>query len=164
MPILNANTLEFFSRSPEQTHRLGMRIGSQLKQGDILCLSGELGSGKTTLVKGIAQGWGSLDEVTSPTFVIVNVYRKPDGETMYHLDAYRLQNAYEAEDLDIEQMIEDGILVIEWPAHIDEAIPQDRLTIQMQWMTDEQRRMVFQNHGERYEKILADFRLSAFGG
>lgn len=164
MPILSSNTLEFFSRSPEQTRRLGMRLGSQLRKGDILCLSGDLGSGKTTLVKGIAQGWGSLDDVTSPTFVIVNTYRKPDGETMYHMDAYRLQNAFEAEDLDLDQMIEDGVLVIEWPGHIDEAIPQDRLTIQMQWISEEQRRMLFQHHGGRYEKILADFRQSAFGG
>jgi tRNA threonylcarbamoyladenosine biosynthesis protein TsaE len=69
MPILNANTLEFVSRSPEQTRRLGMRLGALMQAGDVICLSGDLGSGKTTLVQGIARGWGSLDPVSSPTFV-----------------------------------------------------------------------------------------------
>ena len=135
-----------------------------LKTGDILCLSGELGSGKTTLVQGIAQGWGSIDEATSPTFILVNVYRKPDGKSLFHLDAYRLQSAMEAEELDIEQMIDQGILIVEWPGRIDDALPEERLTIQMQWIAEEQRSMMFQPHGERYERLLAEFRHSAFGG
>jgi tRNA threonylcarbamoyladenosine biosynthesis protein TsaE len=164
MPIYDSNTLEFFSRSPEQTRRLGIRIGTLLKTGDVICLSGELGSGKTTLVQGIAQGWGSLDGVTSPTFIIVNVYRKPDGKSLYHLDAFRLQNAFEAEELDIVQMIEEGILVIEWPEQIEDAIPHERLTIKMEWLADEQRGMLFQPQGDRYNKIMAEFRQSAFRG
>ncbi len=164
MPIYDSNTLEFFSRSPEQTRRLGIRIGVLLKPGDIICLSGELGSGKTTLVQGISQGWGSLDGVTSPTFIIVNEYHKPDGKSLYHLDAYRLQNAFEAEDLDIDQMIEEGILIIEWPEQIEDAIPNERLTIKMQWMADEQRGMLFQPQGVRYHKLMAEFRQAAFRG
>ena len=164
MPIYDSNTLEFFSRSPEQTRRLGIRIGMLLKSGDVIGLYGELGSGKTTLVQGIAQGWGSLDEVTSPTFIIVNVYRNPDGNNLYHLDAYRLQNALEAEELDIGQMIDEGILIIEWPERIDEAISNERLNIKMHWMADEQRGMLFQPRGERYDKIMAEFRQSAFRG
>ena len=164
MPIYGSTTLEFFSRSPEQTRRIGIRIGTLLKTGDIICLSGELGSGKTTLVQGIAQGWGSLDGATSPTFIIVNVYGNTDGNCLYHLDAYRLQNAYEAEDLDIDQMIQEGILIIEWPENIEAAIPRERLTIKMQWMADEQRGMLFQPLGDRYDKIMAEFRQSAFRG
>jgi len=76
MPILDAQTLDFFSRSPEQTRRLGMKLGALLQKGDLLCLSGDLGAGKTTLMQGIAQGWGTLDAVSSPTFVLVNVYRR----------------------------------------------------------------------------------------
>src|SRR5665648_780012 len=72
MPILDANTLEIFSRSPEQTRRIGMRLGMFLQPGDVICLQGELGAGKTTLVQGVAQGWGSLDAVSSPTFVPVS--------------------------------------------------------------------------------------------
>src|SRR5512135_3538255 len=102
MPILNARTLEFFSRSPDQTRRLGVRLGALLQPGDLICLSGDLGAGKTTLVQGVAQGWGSLDTVSSPTFVLVNEYRRPDGAFLFHLDAYRLESEPEAAELDID--------------------------------------------------------------
>jgi tRNA threonylcarbamoyladenosine biosynthesis protein TsaE len=108
MPILDPRTVEFLSRSPEQPRRRGFRLGALLGASDLVCLSGDLGTGKTTLVQGIAQGWGSLDLVSSPTFVLVNEYRRPDGCCLYHLDAYRLSSAWEAEDLDLERMIENG--------------------------------------------------------
>ena len=76
MPILDAHTLEFFSRSPEQTRRVGMRLGEHLEAGDFICLQGELGAGKTTLAQGLAQGWGTMDSVSSPTFILVNVYQR----------------------------------------------------------------------------------------
>jgi len=164
MPILSPNTLEFLSRGPEQTRRLGVRIGALLDPGDIICLSGDLGAGKTTFVQGIAQGWGSLDQVSSPTFVIVNVYRKPGGQNLNHLDAYRLQNAFEAESLDLELMIEKGPLIVEWPERIDEALPSDRLWVEMNWIADQRRRLVFLPKGERYEILLGEFRRLAFGG
>jgi len=103
MPILNENSLEFISLSPDQTRRIGLRLGTILEKGDVICLCGELGAGKTTLMQGIAQGWGSGDAVTSPTFVLVNNYRRPDGAEMYHLDAYRLQDARDAEVLDLDE-------------------------------------------------------------
>ena len=86
MPILDAHMLEFFSRSPEQTRRIGMRLGGSLKTGDVICLQGELGAGKTTFVQGLAQGWGSIDTVSSPTFILVNQYRRADGGKLFHLD------------------------------------------------------------------------------
>ncbi|HPG19741.1 MAG TPA: tRNA (adenosine(37)-N6)-threonylcarbamoyltransferase complex ATPase subunit type 1 TsaE, partial [Flexilinea sp.] len=64
MPILDSETLEIFSRSADQTRRFGMRLGRMLQNGDVLCFSGDLGSGKTTFIQGIAQGWGSVDQVT----------------------------------------------------------------------------------------------------
>lgn len=164
MPILNARTLEFFSRSPEQTRRLGIRLGTLLQTGDVVCLSGELGSGKTTLVQGLAQGWGSLDTVSSPTFVLVNEYRRPDGHCLYHLDAYRLANWIEAEDLDMERMLESGPLVIEWPERIKEVLAPNRLWISLRWIAEEQRGMTFSSHGERYEDLLVEFRKRVFGG
>jgi tRNA threonylcarbamoyladenosine biosynthesis protein TsaE len=164
MPILDSRTLEFFSRSSEQTRRLGMRLGSLLQVGDLVCLSGDLGAGKTTLVQGMAQGWGSLDPVSSPTFVLVNVYRRPDGKSLRHLDAYRLQNAAEAEDLDLTLMLETGALVVEWAERISAALPADNITVKMRWMADEQRGMIFNPHGERYERLLVSFRKHVFGG
>ncbi len=164
MPILDARTLEFFSRSPEQTRRLGIRLGALLQPGDLICLSGDLGAGKTTLVQGIAQGWGSLDNVSSPTFVLVNEYRRPDGNCLFHLDAYRLANWQEAEDLDLDRMIEQGPLVMEWPERIKEVLAPERLWITLRWIADEQRGMTFSSKGERYEDLLAEFRKRVFGG
>jgi tRNA threonylcarbamoyladenosine biosynthesis protein TsaE len=164
MPILDANSLEFFSHSPEQTRRLGSRLGELLKPGDLICLSGELGAGKTTMVQGIAQGWGSTDRVTSPTFVLVNQYNRADGQELNHLDAYRLQNAVEAEDLDPEFMLEKGALVVEWADRISKALPDEKLEVQMRWMAEEYRGMVFHAHGNRYESMLEQFRQSTFGG
>jgi len=164
MPILDSRTLEFFSRSAEQTRRLGMRLGSLLEKGDVVCLQGDLGSGKTTLVQGIAQGWGSLDPVTSPTFVIVNMYRRPDQVNLYHVDAYRLQNAAEAEDLDMDLMLDQGALVVEWPERITGALPPICLKIDLRYIADEQRGMVFIPQGPRYETLIADFRRRVMGG
>lgn len=164
MPILDSRTLEFFSRSADQTRRLGMRLGGLLEKGDVVCLQGDLGSGKTTLVQGIAQGWGSLDPVSSPTFVIVNIYRRPDHLDLYHLDAYRLQDASEAEELDIDLMLEHGALVIEWPERISAALPPGCLKVELRWIADEQRGMVFLPQGERYDGLLAEFRRRVLGG
>ena len=164
MPILSPNALEFFSRSPEQTRRLGARLGALLSAGDVVCLSGDLGSGKTTFVKGIAQGWGSLDAVTSPTFVLVNYYSRPQGETLYHLDAYRLDGAEEAEALDMDWMLDSGALVVEWPERIKSALPADCLWVHLSYIDDLQRGMVFKAEGNRYNTLLAEFRRQAFGG
>jgi tRNA threonylcarbamoyladenosine biosynthesis protein TsaE len=154
MPILDANTFEFFSRSPDQTRRIGMRLGELLLPMDIICLNGELGAGKTTLVQGIAKGWGTGDSVTSPTFVLVNNYCRPDGAEMNHLDAYRLENAMEAEDLDLERMIIEGPLLVEWSDRIKAALPEECLVVSMSWISDEHRRLVFSFNGSRYRKLL----------
>ena len=164
MPILNPHSLEFFSRSPEQTRRLGIRLGSLLRPGDLLCLSGDLGAGKTTLVQGLAQGWGSLDSVSSPTFVLCNEYRRSDGGLLYHLDAYRLATVQEAVDLDLDYMIEDGAMVVEWAERIQSVLPPERLWLKLRYIAEEQRAMVFLPEGKRYEKIVAAFRHQSFGG
>lgn len=164
MPILDANTLEFFSRSPDQTRRAGARMGGLLEAGDLICLSGDLGAGKTTLVQGLAQGWGSLDAVSSPTFVLVNVYRRSDGLCLYHLDAYRLNSALEAEDLDLDQMLTTGVLVVEWPERIQHALPPDCLWLNLRYVADEQRGMVFTPSGERYVRMVQELRKRMFGG
>lgn len=164
MPILDSNTLEFFSRSAEQTRRLGMRLGGLLQRGDVVFLKGDLGAGKTTFVQGVAQGWGSLDPVSSPTFVLANMYRRPDGQILNHLDAYRLADAREAMDLDIEIMVEQGSLVVEWPERIQNALPKEHLLIELRWMADEQRGMVFSGSSERYETLITEFRRRVLGG
>lgn len=164
MPILDPRTFEFISRSPEQTRRLGARLGAALQKGDLLCLIGDLGSGKTTMVQGIAHGWGTLDSVSSPTFVLVNHYRRPDGSALFHMDAYRLNGALDAEDLDLTNMLESGALLVEWAERITPVLPKERLTVDLRWLADEQRGMVITARGARYEAILNEFRQKVFGG
>jgi tRNA threonylcarbamoyladenosine biosynthesis protein TsaE len=163
MPILDPHSTEFISRSAEQTRRAGMRLGALLQPGDLICLAGDLGSGKTTLVQGISAGWGSLDLASSPTFVLVNVYRRPGGQRLFHLDAYRLASLAEAEDLDLDTMVETGPLVIEWADRIQKLLPEDRLWIKLRWIDEEQRDLIFSAHGQRYETLLLEFRRQVFG-
>ncbi|HSO27287.1 MAG TPA: tRNA (adenosine(37)-N6)-threonylcarbamoyltransferase complex ATPase subunit type 1 TsaE [Anaerolineales bacterium] len=163
MPILDPNSMEFISRSAEQTRRVGMRLGAFLQPGDVVALQGDLGAGKTTLVQGVAHGWGSLDQASSPTFVLVNVYRRPDGHRLYHLDAYRLANTAEAWDLDLEHMLSDGPLVVEWANRIQGALPAENLWIRLRYIEDAQRDLIFTAHGARYETMLHALREKVFG-
>ena len=164
MPILDAHSLEIISRSAEQSRRVGMRLGALLQAGDLVGLVGDLGSGKTTLVQGIAAGWGSLDAVSSPTFVLVNVYRRLDGSRLFHMDAYRLSGAAEAIDLDLDTMLAQGPLVVEWAERAQEALPNQGLWARLTYVDEEQRDMVFSARGLYYETLLSKFRKSVYGG
>ncbi len=163
MPVFDSQSMEVISRNAAQTRRVGMRLGALIQPGDVICLIGELGAGKTTLVQGISAGWGSLDQVSSPTFVLVNVYRRPDGERLFHLDAYRLSGAAEAEHLDIDSMTEQGPLVVEWADRIQEALPPQHLWVTLAWVDEEQRDLMFTACGPYYLTLLAEFRKQVFG-
>lgn len=164
MPILSPHSFEFISRSADQTRRVGMRLGALLQPSDMIGLVGELGSGKTTFVQGIASGWGSLDPVSSPTFVLVNVYRHPDGQCLFHLDAYRLNNIGEAIDLDIDSMVGQGPLVVEWAEKIKPALADEGLWVHMKYIDEEQRDMIFSARGKRFEEMLTQLRKQIYGG
>jgi tRNA threonylcarbamoyladenosine biosynthesis protein TsaE len=156
MPILDSHSLEIISRSSEQTRRVGMRLGALLKPGDLVALVGNLGSGKTTLVQGIAAGWGSLDPVSSPTFVIVNVYRHSDGVRLFHLDAYRLNGSDEALDLDLDSMLDQGPMIVEWAERVK--------SVQLNYIDEVQRDLIFSGRGQYYEDLLSRFRKLIYGG
>lgn len=156
--------MDFFSRSPEQTRRIGMRLGGALRPGDVICLQGDLGAGKTTFVQGVAAGWGSLDAVSSPTFILVNVYRREDESRLFHLDAYRLNSIPEAEELDLDSMLSQGPLLIEWPERMDGLIPSESLWINLEHTGEEEREMKFRASGSRYDELLEVTRRAAYGG
>lgn len=163
MPILDPQSMEFISRSAEQTRRAGMSLGALLQPGDVVGLIGDLGAGKTTLMQGIAAGWGSLDPVSSPTFVLVNVYRHPSAQRLFHLDAYRLGSEAEAVDLDLDALIETGPLVVEWADLIQNILPPERLWVKMSWIDENQRDLLITAQGSRYQSLLAKFRKRVFG-
>ena len=164
MPILDSHSLEIISRSTEQTRRVGMRLGALLKPGDMVALVGDLGSGKTTLVQGIAAGWGSLDTVSSPTFVIVNVYRHTGGLRLFHMDAYRLNGSTEALDLDLESMLDQGPMIVEWAERVQSVLPDQGLWVQLNYIDDVQRDLIFSGRGQYYEDLLSRFRRLIYGG
>lgn len=163
MPILAKNSFEFFSHSPHQTRRLGIHLGGGLSAGDVICLEGNLGSGKTVLVQGIAQGWGAMDPVSSPTYMILNEYRRPDEQCLFHLDAYRLEKEIEAEFLDFDRMLTQGLIVIEWAERIKAVIPEFHLWISLGYTGTEHRSMMLQPHGERYESLVEKIRYKLYG-
>lgn len=156
--------MDFFSRSPEQTRRIGAHLGDALQTGDVVCLQGELGAGKTTFVQGVAKGWGALDSVSSPTFIIVNVYRRADESQLFHMDAYRLDSASEAEELDLDSMLAQGPLLIEWPERINGLVPDERLWVKLEHVDEEEREMKFKASGKRYDDLLEIVRRATYGG
>lgn len=163
MPILDDHCLDFISRSPEQTRRIGMRLGGLLQAGDLICLQGELGTGKTTFAQGIAQGWGSLDAASSPTFILVNVYRRPEGAQLFHMDAYRIESPPEGGELDLDAMLSQGPVLVEWPERLGNILPAARLSVHLEHLAEEHRQMRMQAHGPRYDALVAELRRAIFG-
>jgi len=163
MPILHPDSMEFISRNADQTRRAGMRLGTLLRTGDAVHLIGDLGAGKTTFVQGVARGWGSLDAASSPTFVLVNVYRRADGSQLFHLDAYRLSGPAEAADLDIEELLTTGPLVVEWAERVQAALPDEMLRVHFNWVDEDQRDLVFTAKGSRYQKLIQELRKHFYG-
>jgi tRNA threonylcarbamoyladenosine biosynthesis protein TsaE len=166
MPILDDRTLEFISRSAEQTRRLGTRLGELLHGGEWICLEGELGAGKTCLTQGIATGWGVTGPVRSPTFTLVHEYRRPgDRNKFYHVDLYRIANASEAWALGLDEVwAGDNVCVIEWAERAETILPAERLWIRFTAMDETRRVLRFAAQGEGYQAILTNFRRAAFGG
>ncbi|MDF2440623.1 MAG: tRNA threonylcarbamoyladenosine biosynthesis protein TsaE [Abditibacteriota bacterium] len=127
-----------------ETHEFGRRIGARLKAGDLLLLRGELGAGKTTFTKGVAQALGITSEVTSPTFVLLLEH---EGTLpMLHLDAYRLEDldAPELQDAGLFDFLarEDAVKLIEWPERIAAYLPAARFDIAIHHCEDETRRRI----------------------
>ncbi|MBN1813617.1 MAG: tRNA (adenosine(37)-N6)-threonylcarbamoyltransferase complex ATPase subunit type 1 TsaE [Anaerolineae bacterium] len=165
-PILDEHTLEFVSRSPEQTRRLGARLGALLKGGEVVCLEGSLGSGKTCLAQGIGRGWGVSQTLVSPTFVLVREYTRPrDAVKLYHVDLYRISGAQEALTLGIDEFVGDkqAICVIEWAERLRALMPDEHLWVLLEFADPMRRAMYFTAQGKHHTALLREFRQAAFG-
>lgn len=165
MAILDRWTIDFVSSSVEQTTRLGVRLGELLRVHDLVCLSGELGAGKTALARGVGRGWGTGLRVTSPTFTLVNEYpRLADGRILYHIDCYRLEEMIDYTTAGLEDMIYgNGAVMMEWPERVEAFLPEDRLWIALAYVSETRRKLRISATGERSAELLEDFKKSAFG-
>lgn len=136
----------FRTHSPEETQAIGVRVGQNLKPGDIVALIGDLGAGKTCLTQGIARG-AKIDSnqiVNSPSYTLINEY---EGEIpIYHIDLYRLQQREEILDLGLEVYFEgNGICIIEWADRMLDLLPEGYMEIKLNW-EDESVRTIEFNH------------------
>jgi tRNA threonylcarbamoyladenosine biosynthesis protein TsaE len=109
--------LDVVTNSPAETEAAGERFGRGLRLGDLLLLEGDLGAGKTTFVRGVARGAGSSAHVASPTFQLVRLY--PGRVQLAHVDLYRLQASAELADLGLEELLDQGAVVVEWGSRLE---------------------------------------------
>lgn len=131
---------EIITKSPKETFEFGQKMATNLvlsKHPRIICLYGELGSGKTTFVQGLAQGLGVGGRLLSPTFIIMRRYKMPTENFFYHLDLYRLNQSQELDGLGIFEIFTDknSFVAIEWAERLGELLPENRLEIH--FSTDE---------------------------
>jgi tRNA threonylcarbamoyladenosine biosynthesis protein TsaE len=121
--------MRFTIDTPEQMEELGARIARQLSAGDVVALTGELGAGKTTLTRGLGHALGVRGAVASPTFVLARTHPRQDAAPLVHVDAYRLADAAELEDLDID--FEGSIVVVEWAEGMLDSVAESWLAVQI---------------------------------
>jgi tRNA threonylcarbamoyladenosine biosynthesis protein TsaE len=147
-------SLRLISHSPEETYRLGYRLGELARPQDIYLLSGNLGVGKTCLTQGIAWGLGSTEYALSPTFVLM---REIQGRLpLYHIDLYRLDRIEEISDLGLDDYLYGhGLCVIEWAEKGLSVLPAEYLLVKIDYLSDTERSFELIPHGNRYQKLLA---------
>lgn len=144
-----------YSDSPEATRRLGGVLAALLRAGDVLPLLGGFGAGKTTFAQGVARGVGALREAASPSFGLVHVYPGRDVD-LYHLDLYRVQSLAEALGFGVEEILYgDGAVLVEWPDVVAELLPADRLSVELERVSDLGRRIVVRASGPRSTELLS---------
>ncbi len=145
------------SHNAEETQALGRRLGELAQAGDLYLLHGVLGAGKTTFTQGLAWGAGATGYAHSPTFVLVNEYR--GRVNVHHVDLYRIDGDLEAHDLGFEEMLEDGVVVVEWPERAESVFPGEHLSVTLAFGDSADHRVIeIVAIGERYEALIIELR------
>lgn len=149
--------LDIRTNSPEETKLLGEKLAALLMAGDLICLNGDLGAGKTAFSQGVAKGLGISNTVTSPTFTLINEYegRLP----LYHFDVYRLSGPEDMEDLGYEDYFYgQGVCLVEWAERVKEVLPRERLNINLfrDSTAESVRNLYFEPMGKRYLQLVEE--------
>lgn len=150
------NSAQILSHNPQETLLIAAKFARHLKAGDIVFLKGDLGAGKTTFTKGLAQGLGvSVNAVNSPTFILMNYY---EGKLpIYHFDFYRLTQDKELKTVEMDEYFYgDGVAVIEWPERLGELAPKEFLQVALEHKGEHQRGIVFTATGQGFLKRLKE--------
>ena len=143
------------TKNEAETLKFGKKLASLLKRGDTIILTGDLGSGKTKLTEGILSFFGLENEISSPTFTIVNEYKK-ENINIYHFDVYRLSDSSEFYAIGGEEYFENGICIIEWGELIEDALPSDYIHIDFEKNDSNEniRILNITSHGTKYDNLL----------
>lgn len=159
MSALSQLDQQFISGGPRRTEALGAALGCCLEPGDVVCVSGQLGAGKTVFSRGIGIGWGATPPLTSPTYNLAHEHgRARDDRRLFHLDLYRISGAREAESLGLDDILaDDRIVIMEWPERILESLPAERLWIDIEIAGGRVRTLRFEARGESAMVLLDRF-------
>ena len=151
---------KYISHNENETKKIASLLASKLQRGDIVVLSGDLGSGKTKFTEGFLSYWELEDEISSPTFTIVNEHKK-DDTNIYHLDVYRLADMGEFYAIGGTEYFTNGICVIEWGELIENILPQNyiKISFSKDENDDSIRYLDFKAYGERLQNIIKELNL-----
>lgn len=155
--------VEIISLSHQNTVEIACAIGRQLLDGDVLALSGELGSGKTCFAGGLARGLDLSEkyQITSPTFTLINEY--PARYKLYHLDVYRLSDHSEFDNLGCDEYLGvEGIVVIEWAEKIAQFLPVKTIFINFEYIDEGKRKIVIEAPAERLKELIKDIKMEVY--
>ena len=142
---------KFISNDEIETIELAQNIESEKFENMIICLDGELGSGKTVFTKGFANALGIEESITSPTFTIIKEYQ--NGEMpLYHMDVYRLDGNTDGVGVE-EYFNKNGIVIIEWAKTIKDILPEERLEIKFKVLDENRRKIIITAYGQKYEEL-----------
>lgn len=148
------NEYKYTSYNDQDTMKLAQNIESEKFPNMVICLKGELGSGKTVFVKGFAQSLGIDENITSPTFNIVKEYQT--GEMpLYHMDVYRLEDGDDGSVGIKDYFVKGGVTIIEWSDIIKDSLPEERLEIKFKVVDDDKRILTLKPYGQEYEDLVS---------
>lgn len=149
--LVDKSMKNIVTQSFEETQKLGFDLAKTLKGGEVLALHGDLGSGKTTFMQGLAQGLGIKRRIISPTFIIMRTYEVGSEnqelriKNLYHVDLYRVESERDVEGLGLLELLgeKESIVAIEWPDKIENMLPEDRIEIYFEYLKDDMRSIRF---------------------